>query len=488
MAGPLLIQQSQSVNGEGSAEERAGLLPPLASDTVFVLTTLSLTDMNKWNGLTGSHVPFHVHSSSSSSSSSEHVMDNRIDGNRNATFMASSLLLVNGHYQPLVRAHVDAVGGLVHRLRMVSANVKDYLLIAATVYDERNSDSNVDNSIIQCQFYLTAADGTPLRRPKQISLTSNKPLLIVPGSRKDIVFSCHHEYLTSQNETRERKSRLKEEKTRKLVFHSVAPPKGRIEKWVGVGTDVSPPSTILSIDLIEKSDGHVHSTSKSNTDSVTRAGMTRTLQSYFEGLSEISSSDTHIGPDWSILLPERLFPRSMLSNTIDTSLPPARHFSFVFNEPSGISRKGVEMLKTYSINNHSMPDISTSMSMRTSNDHMKTSSSSSSSSVYEVPLHGVEEWHIFNADSKASHPFHLHTNHFVITAITAVSNEYDGEDVSSVASMDYAVGDWRDTISIAPRTNVTIRWRANDFTGLLLAHCHITSHSDTGMSIPLRIV
>ena len=27
---------------------------------------------------------------------------------------------------------------------------------------------------------------------------------------------------------------------------------------------------------------------------------------------------------------------------------------------------------------------------------------------------------------------------------------------------------------------VTIRWRADDYTGMSLAHCHIFSHSDTG--------
>jgi len=31
---------------------------------------------------------------------------------------------------------------------------------------------------------------------------------------------------------------------------------------------------------------------------------------------------------------------------------------------------------------------------------------------------------------------------------------------------------------------VTIRWRADDYTGKSLAHCHIFSHSDTGMQGP----
>ena len=32
-----------------------------------------------------------------------------------------------------------------------------------------------------------------------------------------------------------------------------------------------------------------------------------------------------------------------------------------------------------------------------------------------------------------------------------------------------------------------IRWRADDYTGMSLAHCHIISHADTGMSLTFEI-
>ncbi|CAN0524552.1 unnamed protein product, partial [Ectocarpus sp. 12 AP-2014] len=52
------------------------------------------------------------------------------------------------------------------------------------------------------------------------------------------------------------------------------------------------------------------------------------------------------------------------------------------------------------------------------------------------------------------HPFHLHVNHFQV-----VGSSW-GDD-----GPDWSVGDWRDTISIPAPGNVTIRWRADDFTG-----------------------
>ena len=68
-----------------------------------------------------------------------------------------------------------------------------------------------------------------------------------------------------------------------------------------------------------------------------------------------------------------------------------------------------------------------------------------------------------------NHPFHLHTNHFQIV------------DLSHGEGVDYAVGDWRDTITLPTPGWVKIRFRAADYDGPSLAHCHIFSHSDTGM-------
>jgi FtsP/CotA-like multicopper oxidase with cupredoxin domain len=69
----------------------------------------------------------------------------------------------------------------------------------------------------------------------------------------------------------------------------------------------------------------------------------------------------------------------------------------------------------------------------------------------------------------------LHVHHFQIVAIEAAEG--------AIQSLDYVVGDWRDTISVPTPGAVTIRWRADDFAGKTLAHCHIFSHAETGMAM-----
>ena len=95
-----------------------------------------------------------------------------------------------------------------------------------------------------------------------------------------------------------------------------------------------------------------------------------------------------------------------------------------------------------------------------------------------VKVGDVVEWTIVNMHKGApgevvpqdtTHPFHLHTNHFQVVA----TSHGDG--------VDYSVGDWRDTITLPTPGNVTIRFRASDFDGPSLAHCHIFSHADLGM-------
>jgi FtsP/CotA-like multicopper oxidase with cupredoxin domain len=92
-----------------------------------------------------------------------------------------------------------------------------------------------------------------------------------------------------------------------------------------------------------------------------------------------------------------------------------------------------------------------------------------------VRLGAVEEWVIRTA-TEEGHPFHLHTNHFQIV------------DVSEESGFEFRVGDWRDTIACPVKGAVTIRFRPTDFTGRTLAHCHIFSHQDLGMVLPVDII
>lgn len=96
-------------------------------------------------------------------------------------------------------------------------------------------------------------------------------------------------------------------------------------------------------------------------------------------------------------------------------------------------------------------------------------------SIRTMKLGTVQEWVVINEKDEAgdvtfkNHPFHLHTNAFQIV------------DMSHGHGIDYEIGDWRDVISVPTPGNVTIRFRPEDYTGLVAAHCHILGHSDAGM-------
>ncbi|MFC4502649.1 MULTISPECIES: multicopper oxidase family protein [Streptomyces] len=86
---------------------------------------------------------------------------------------------------------------------------------------------------------------------------------------------------------------------------------------------------------------------------------------------------------------------------------------------------------------------------------------------HRVRLDEVEEWTVAN-DSRTHnhHPIHLHTNHFLLTAVN---------------SRPLATPVWHDTVGLPLRGTVTFRLRAEDFTGRTMLHCHQLQHGDEGM-------
>jgi FtsP/CotA-like multicopper oxidase with cupredoxin domain len=84
---------------------------------------------------------------------------------------------------------------------------------------------------------------------------------------------------------------------------------------------------------------------------------------------------------------------------------------------------------------------------------------------HRIRLGAVEEWEIVNLD-EADHPFHIHTNPFLVTRINGVA---------------LAEPIWRDTVNVRGHGSVTLRTRFEDFTGRLVLHCHILNHEDIGM-------
>ncbi|CEG38917.1 multicopper oxidase [Plasmopara halstedii] len=103
-------------------------------------------------------------------------------------------------------------------------------------------------------------------------------------------------------------------------------------------------------------------------------------------------------------------------------------------------------------------------------------------SIRNLTLDRVQEWVITNKRNEngdvslKNHPFHLHTNAFQIV------------NMSHGHGVDYEIGDWRDVISIPTPGDVTIRFRPEDFTGFVAAHCHILGHSDAGMIAGFDII
>ena len=86
---------------------------------------------------------------------------------------------------------------------------------------------------------------------------------------------------------------------------------------------------------------------------------------------------------------------------------------------------------------------------------------------HRVRLGEVEEWTIANdSGGHSHHPFHLHTNHFLVTAVN------DRPLTPPV---------WHDTVTVPRRGTVTLRLRAEDFTGRAMLHCHYIQHEDQGM-------
>jgi FtsP/CotA-like multicopper oxidase with cupredoxin domain len=82
-----------------------------------------------------------------------------------------------------------------------------------------------------------------------------------------------------------------------------------------------------------------------------------------------------------------------------------------------------------------------------------------------VRLGAVEEWTVTNLHA-ADHPFHIHTNPFLVTRIN---------------DQPLAEPIWRDTVNVPGLSSVTLRSRFEDFTGRLVLHCHIFNHEDIGM-------
>lgn len=100
---------------------------------------------------------------------------------------------------------------------------------------------------------------------------------------------------------------------------------------------------------------------------------------------------------------------------------------------------------------------------------------------FVVPLNGVVEVHIFgDPTDEMPHPFHFHVNHFQFLSFIPRPNGVHAHHVDQLRSFGIWPGQWRDTIPILDGETI-IRWRAADYHGEILYHCHMLSHEDRGM-------
>uniref|UniRef100_A0AAV1TH07 Multicopper oxidase n=1 Tax=Peronospora matthiolae TaxID=2874970 RepID=A0AAV1TH07_9STRA len=113
---------------------------------------------------------------------------------------------------------------------------------------------------------------------------------------------------------------------------------------------------------------------------------------------------------------------------------------------------------------------------------------------HSMPVNEVQEWKLsvkdyrdpaigscdpddaFEKSSKCrtmNHPFHIHSTHFQVSDMD-IDTDPDG--------VMFEVGEWRDTLPLF-RGKVWIRFTPRDYMlGNILAHCHMASHGDAGMS------
>ncbi|CAI5720969.1 unnamed protein product [Hyaloperonospora brassicae] len=118
---------------------------------------------------------------------------------------------------------------------------------------------------------------------------------------------------------------------------------------------------------------------------------------------------------------------------------------------------------------------------------------------HSMPVNELQEWRLSvrdyrkpeiwscDADSGSAkssqcrtmnHPFHIHSTHFQVSDMDT-DTDPDGEM--------FEVGEWRDTLPLF-RGKVWIRFTPRDhMVGNILAHCHMASHGDAGMSQLVKV-
>jgi peroxiredoxin len=86
-----------------------------------------------------------------------------------------------------------------------------------------------------------------------------------------------------------------------------------------------------------------------------------------------------------------------------------------------------------------------------------------------------------------THPFHIHTNPFLVTRVTSLVEPGQVGVPVDVTFREIGSSTWRDTLALQQGYTYELLTRYEDFTGSFVQHCHILDHEDQGMMELVRI-
>jgi len=102
------------------------------------------------------------------------------------------------------------------------------------------------------------------------------------------------------------------------------------------------------------------------------------------------------------------------------------------------------------------------------------------------------DWTMFNQTGAKCLYQHERYNASATIAFTpGLSTTFIGHESAAKRALTigyHTVGDWIDTLQVPPLANITVRFRAADYTGPVAIHCHTTMHEDRGTMMVVEIV
>ncbi len=104
-----------------------------------------------------------------------------------------------------------------------------------------------------------------------------------------------------------------------------------------------------------------------------------------------------------------------------------------------------------------------------------------------LTLNKIQDWEL--SSGLASHPFHIHVNHFqLIDRSTCMQRDADNNCIEWSEPVKFENPIWKDTYFVDFNEKTTIRTVYKDFTGKFVIHCHILDHEDQGMMQSVEIL